>query len=311
MGQCRQLRLMVMVACLAALSGCLSASPAGGSTHGESPPAEVDGERFPSSGKPEDNIPSGHDENGTGDDERMAPQAAVLPRRVLLTDCLAFRVGSNWLAAAYPEQPPNGWDRHDIFPVVSSYFEVLECHRITWGPFERGPIAFLFDTTTNLNAPVNCTDAAFNTHRLGVTWAVSDPEIERALARTTDTPVELLDYEISSQDLAEVDQYTVRAFAEPLGESRLVLHAQGTQSAVSLFGHRILWPTAAGVTVLDVITNQQAPSLQAHAATGFMGEGTLHGRTWGTTPTGIATLQYASSIEVSISKFPDLQCSDP
>lgn len=69
---------------------------------------------------------------------------------------------------------------------------MAECNRISWGPFERGPIRLLFELHDRLNPPGNCTnhdgtDGFISLWILNSLW-IDDEELANYLKVTYDLP---------------------------------------------------------------------------------------------------------------------------
>ncbi len=237
------------------------------------------------------------------------PGPDLLPARILFTDCTGFEAKSHWPSAVHPEQPPEGWGRDALFPSTTSRFHVVECHRITWGPFERGPVSFVIDSTNNIDAPPRCTNAATHVEDLGLQFGFSDEEVQGVLREQLGIAPSNLTVTRVSQPLGEATRHTVTADAPPLGRSEISILAHDDIQGAYRSSIRYFWPTSEGLTMLDLEVTGLRPTIDPRATVGTMGAGTLHGRTYGPIMAGGSVLYNSASIDLHVTKFEDLECS--
>lgn len=153
----RPLLLVVWAACLTAGCAHPAATPAPTSSVAPAGPSHPIDEPIPS-----------------------LPTSVPPTSRLALSDCSGSEGAADWLGASSPARHPPGWSP-SATPGMRVHIAVLECQRIAWSRFERGPVRWVLELHDSFRPASRCME-----NRTGVAWMVqslwvSDPEVGSAL----------------------------------------------------------------------------------------------------------------------------------
>lgn len=116
------------------------------------------------------------------------PPAAPDVAGLELTDCVGWTVLAPAALGAGGSPVPAGWESAD--PMHSVRLEGVECQRVAAGPFERGPVRFVYDAHDRAAPPQACLpdDGSFEAFGvLGTLW-IDDAALASFLADTYGMP---------------------------------------------------------------------------------------------------------------------------
>jgi hypothetical protein len=94
------------------------------------------------------------------------------------TSCDGFVMILDGPNALYPGRPVADWGQNPNSPDNEMQHQVLRCERISWGPFERGPVYVIQEWQGNFDLPDSCRGSNNGNRALESIW-FSDPDIAR------------------------------------------------------------------------------------------------------------------------------------
>jgi hypothetical protein len=147
------------------------------------------------------------------------------------------------------------------------------CNRVAVGPFERGPVTFVFDTHTNAEFPEECiagNNPGTTTEVLHIAL-VDDAEVAAFLSVTYGMPVLAAEMTQDAQPATppNVHTWTWKVGDQP--ESKLSVVEDGAAATPPEGSNRFYWAAAGGIGSLRLAYERTAPLAVGNRA----GEGTL------------------------------------
>lgn len=213
---------------------------------------------------------------------------------IILSDCTGFDATTE----ATPKQiapgtPPPGWEPDDpANDFTQTFYGGAECNRIHVGPYERGPLRFVWDGHTNADIPAACvTNQTALTHlQILNVFAINDPDIVDFLKKHYGFPAIYAEIQVQPQSLGGPLVERAWSWAPP-GQpaSKLNVLDDGTSQPHN-FADRFWFLHGNGLGQLDVdytrtvqaltgrpsYGSMQAPMLMPPPAGNFVGTATYY-----------------------------------
>src|ERR1051325_8497988 len=134
------------------------------------------------------------------------PTNGTFLQKLALSQCTGFyAVTEGMPKAVAPGQAPSGWESTDPVNSVSVVFmDGYLCHRIHVGPYERGPIAMVWDAHDNADIPDACLQGTTGpTHsQIFNVLLINDSQIATYLQQQYGLPAQYADIDVSAQSAA-------------------------------------------------------------------------------------------------------------
>lgn len=235
-----------------------------------------------------------------------------------LTGCEGGGVNLNAPKAIMPGSAPEGWqtnpDTNNPFPLNAAHVELFQCDRISWGPFERGPLYIMTETHVNFTAPESCRQnrTFIDTVILESIW-FSDAEVAAFANATFAMKAYFADFNSTFSPVGDVRHWTW-TWALPGGQtSEISYYDSGQQiNATENPVHREYWDNGPGVSYLEWSQTDSYNILNG-VATGALHDPLLWGRSSPNPQYAAVTAsrEYDASASSNIARFADNQCLQP
>jgi hypothetical protein len=211
-------------------------------------------------------------------------------------------------AALYPSSAPAGWGP-GATPVVDLRISLLECARVSWGPFERGPVLIAQEWRDDFRAPAACAGRGSELRFILESIWFSDPHLA-GHAAGLGMPAGAAEF-TRTLDGARHGW----AWGPPGHEPSRATFAEAPASRqrVDEFARRLLWADGAGVGALDLRTTSLSDQADPYLAAGALRPPTLYGRAhavpdFASAPAGLVLGLEAAGV---LTRYGDSACSGP
>jgi hypothetical protein len=209
-----------------------------------------------------------------------------------------------------PGRPPAGWPPAPGGVGSDTYVDAFQCARVSWGPYERGPINMIMETHTNLDAPAKCRTGTFDVQEALASWWVGDADLAVYLNKTLGLNVRHANVDIKTTTMSGTTAISATWSDESSKPSSMasqeIDQAEGTLPLV----HRIFWNAHGGIVQFDlrnaptfsnlqpavIPTTMNPPMLNSQLPSPFMAR---------------ATLAPQDSVTGTLVHYGDLQCAQP
>ncbi|MHB8634061.1 MAG: hypothetical protein ACYDBQ_08875 [Thermoplasmatota archaeon] len=187
-----------------------------------------------------------------------APAPVTAPPSDLhLSNCVGASLTNDYPGSTGPGGAPPGWE-HTGQAGSSVYLDLYRCQRFSWGAFERGPVALVWDAHDNANFPPAClSDPKEHFDRYGL-WGhliVGDKAVARALNTTLGLPALAGDVELNDSQSAL--SWTWRA--ENGTPSHLEVLYQAASTYPYQVAHKLFW--MAGGHLFSILLERTSQSV--------------------------------------------------
>lgn len=241
---------------------------------------------------------SGGSVNGTG--------GAAFARIVAFNRCQGFHTSFDYPPGMAPANPPGNWRASVTTTAV--YLTFLECDRVSWGPYERGPIRMIWEKHNNFQPPSTCQEGAWDLYEALASLWVSDQDLARYLNATygmTTHYTEITSTTTSNGVLLHMNW----TWALP-GQTSSSLSVNDAQEFVGPAPEiiRIAWSSDSRLFVLDYAETDQLSAPLTDLAFGVLQPPMLYTKAGTRQYAGDATMSQAIQVSASIQGFSDYLC---
>lgn len=134
-----------------------------------------------------------------------------IPEKMSATDCTGPDTLVYGPTEVFSQAMPPGWEEGEDEPLTDVFLRLFECQKISWGPFERGPVTMLAEIHGSLNAPQSCLEDhphdAVAYRWLASLW-FSDADIANWVAATYGAPVYYGEFETAHEMNPALETHT-------------------------------------------------------------------------------------------------------
>jgi len=206
---------------------------------------------------------------------------------------------------------PAGWEG-DGNPLHSVRVTVLECVRVSWGPFERGPVSLVMEWRDDLQPPPACM-ANVGTHLVLASIGFSDPELATYAKGTAGMPAGLAAFASQEVPVGPVAQREWRWGPPGAAPSLLAVPAAGDFPFWDEQLHRLHWADGDGVSRLDLRYNYTTGSVDPKGAWGELRPPMLYGQANPVAAFASTSAGRLEGLEAqgTVERFGDPQCGPP
>ncbi len=294
------LRPLSLLAITMLLAGCMSGSVAV-SPEGDPPETET-GTRNSAPSNTVTGVANGPASGGTN----------VTPRTVAWTGCSGGNTGFIWPESTGPGDTPPGWEGQadGAFGSTVGIF-LVECERLSWGPFERGPIRMVWELHDRFRAPAKCSEGNYTLMWVLASMWFDDKDVAKYVGETYGAPTQYspIDVRYANASIRHEATWTWGLEGHP-ASSLAFAQFDSPPNGVRIVDE-IAWAHNTTVTLLTLDTISHNVQGQQVLAPGEMHYPMLYAQTGQTDYLG--TADYWDSVELSatIRQFGDLQCEQP
>jgi hypothetical protein len=197
-----------------------------------------------------------------------APSNATQISGIELSNCTAFDSSTGpFPRAIAPGQAPPGWEPKAASSSMSYVFMLgYDCHRISVGPHERGPVRIIVDGHDNADTPTDCAaNAPMGSSRIIIsTLLISDRELASYLHTALGLPA--INATIQNQTISNgASTWTWNVAG---GSASKVMVVDNMVSASNDQSDRFYWQRGSGIGILDFKYTRQGPAYTNRAAYG-------------------------------------------
>jgi hypothetical protein len=190
------------------------------------------------------------------------------------------------------------------------------CDRISWGPFERGPISLVQEWQSNFDDPQKCQEGRKGTRVALESIGFSDPEIANYARQVHGMNAYAANFTFAVTPATPSGggkTWTWTWTPDGAEQSRMTVHdLQLGKNATPTFDHRVYWFNGQGISYMDYTETVEASGILTGPAEGVLAPPMMYGKT------GVAqftdpgsNLQDHSSFSGTITRFGDSQCEHP
>lgn len=244
-----------------------------------------------------------------------APPLPPLAFQLVLNDCKGIRSLYTFPGDTAPagDEVPPGWEQEAPASTDQSVI-IVECGRLSLGPFERGPIRMLIESHTKANAPPKCLDyepAVGEADVLRGIW-FDDPEVAAYLAQEWNMAVHVgsFEYEETTQGGVSVRKWTWSEAGGPVSEldySRTETAEGGNPSQ-----QRFFWHSGGAALMLDLVMDDKQPLVTPYTTAGWFRAPMMQAEAGVELYAGVSSLvDPGAAYTGTFHRFRDLQCSEP
>lgn len=247
----------------------------------------------------------------TGHSASLPPAApATSVNHIELSGCDGLVIALAGPAALYPGSVPPGWESGEA--VTTVHVEAERCQRLSWGPFERGPIDILQEWHEGFAAPGTCSDPSrYDLDLMLQSIWFSDPEVAAYARDAHGMPALAATFGRAEQDLGAVRRWTWSWSVPGHPESRVEFDEGPETNRTTEVVQRVFWPDGGGVGFLDESVSYEGKDLSRLAA-GTLQAPLLHGRAMPEPGFAApATREAHASASATIARFRDTACLEP
>ena len=237
--------------------------------------------------------------------------ASTEPRTVAFEECHGMGTLFAYPRDSGPGQPPGNWSKTKSWrsEIMMLFYE---CNEVSWGPFQRGPIRFIWETHTNLNAPENCRTGEY-THvaALHALW-VDDAELATYLNDTYGMPTRYATIAAHDNRTGGIQRAQWRWGIQGNPESSIQFSQAIVTPGPVDHSDRLVW--FQGDTTLWVLTLNQTLTYsngQTALTPGTLRPPTLYASSGSEDYVGRGSADLGAILSASIAKFGDSACAQP
>lgn len=185
------------------------------------------------------------------------------------------------------------------------------CERISWGPFERGPVHMLWELHSNVDAPDPCYVGEWNSFRVLQALWIDDAEIAAYVNSTYGAVTKVAQFQDMDErtSTSQEVEWTWSVDGQPKSTIR---YTQGNSTAyVAPIMERILWTSGNSVWMFNFMQERMFTNTQTYLTPGELHPPMLWSETGATTYVGRGVAYVSATLSASILKFSDLACTKP
>ena len=212
-------------------------------------------------------------------DETSDSPPREIPFEVFWSDCHGIRTAFTFPLDTNPVDHPPGWEPEGRAGSELGV-EVYECQRVSWGPFERGPVHFLFELHGELDPPEKCTEGDPNFIRAFTSFWTDDASLGQYLDDVYDLPVIVGNFTetvTSNPETREIHWVWNTNGSQP---SEVSVHTVGEEKQ-SWGGNlvRMYWFNATHLSYMDIDDDVRGYKVSSILSPGTMSEPMVFSRT--------------------------------
>lgn len=243
--------------------------------------------------------------------ESAAPQMTArqeyssgIPLNAFLTDCSVWTTLLTGPKGTFGGPLPPGWQELEV-PMATIAMELMACHRISWGAFERGPVHIIFDFTEEGRPPAQCLAGDFDRYQILRNLIVDDPEVAAWLARSYGLPAIFSPISLSNSS----DLPTRWSWGEP--ESLLEhINPSLSDGTDSVFTHRFFWFNETELSYIDMTERGFEIDPTSPIASGALRQPMQFARTGLPLYSGLLDLTLKMDANLSLARFSNFNCEN-
>jgi hypothetical protein len=211
---------------------------------------------------------------------------------------------------------PRDWSASQDNSAVagSLLYAILTCERVSWGPFERGPVALMLEWHNDFEAPAKCAEGDFMGGMILSALWFDDADLASYARDQFGMPAQVaeIDYTISPT----ADLQTAHAtWKLPGGElSEAFMHERLDFMFTDETNWRVFWDNGVGVSYFNIHLEYDTPQESLGVAYGTLAPPMLYGTNMPDSrfeTAGQTDLMLDGDVSAEISRFGDLQCGKP
>lgn len=236
-------------------------------------------------------------------------ESDALPVELLWTNCQGIYTWFVWPLETNPATAFDGWEATPR-EATEVRMMAVECERVSWGDFVRGPIRFVFDYHNDLMPPPTCTVSTHHAWILNAVWT-DDAEVADQLARVEGMPVQVSPIEVTVQGTAAVHiaaaswaSSTLSVQQEPMDQEPAIMGLP-----LRLFWKNPLGGVSAVYFVTDLVDGPAYPS--ERLATGTIAAPMIMSNLAGGQYAGPGFMFYGGNFGGDLNRYEDLRCGQP
>lgn len=250
--------------------------------------------------------------------ETPFPAPEPTANEIRWSSCTGLGIGIETPAPLVNGARPLGWEKSaDILnaAITDLYYTVIQCERVSWGSFERGPVFTMMERHNDFEAPEKCREDAGQLRVIVQSIWFSDPDLVEFARTRFGMPAFLgeFGFNFSTTASAQMSIWTwklpggnVSEMSFPSRDDALLNTAEPVW--------RQYWIDGEGVSYMDLNEHFQTPEPAPGAAYGRLPSPMLWGQSMPEdsffTPDR-ADQKLEASYSASISRFGDLECNEP
>lgn len=265
----------------------------------------------PGDGPRESSTPTAEPPIGTSSSSTTAtnppPTLDEVPLDAFLSDCRRWNSAIVGPANVFGGSSPEGWERATASTLLMGF---LECDRVSWGSFERGPVHVLMEFTEDSFAPLTCQQGDFDRYHILRSLWIDDETVASWIKATYGIPALVGDFAVADPG-GLVETWT---WSQPGGESSEMTFQDPppTQNTPLTYIHRAFWFNETGVSYMDIREEYLNDDYSSPAAYGMLRPPMQYASMTGQTAfSGIVDYTPSADEAFSISRFGDLDCQKP
>jgi hypothetical protein len=205
---------------------------------------------------------------------------------------------------------PPGWSVPS--PITNYRVEEWKCDRISWGPFERGPIYIMQETTADFTDPDAChPEPRWDRQILESIW-FSDAALVDYARTNFSMPASYAEFTSAQMGTPAVTEFQV-AWTPP-GKEKSTITIDATTNRIDNAGdflHRLYWWNGEGISYVDYHELMKFSEADSGASYGMFMEPLLWGK-YMPRPEYVSRAsahQYEASLTSTFGRFKDAQCN--
>ncbi|MEA3143757.1 MAG: hypothetical protein QOG31_1081 [Thermoplasmata archaeon] len=228
-----------------------------------------------------------------------------------LTDCVGQFTDFTFPGDTNPGQHPPGWNRETERPTSGIIMESWKCQRVSWGPFERGPVSMLFESHTNGFSPPKCQIKATGTEAILTSWWISDADLAAYAQTMYHAPALFGTFDFTASNVGPIIQHKISwGLPGKPASSFDVVEGQDYRPADPSPLLRVFWFDNSTVHLMDQYAINSLPNSPGDLVTGKMYPPMLMAKT---TENYVSEGEWYrdSRLSADFASFKDLQCNEP
>jgi hypothetical protein len=191
------------------------------------------------------------------------------------TGCHGGTVNVYGPSRLYPSSAPAGWEPA-AEGVTTIRVGLLQCDRVSWGPFERGPVFIAQEWRDDFRAPDACRGDASELRFLLESIWFSDAELAEHARAAHGMPAHEGIFGVAAG--AGGEEWTWGPRGETPSSLTFPERANAAGDRTDTLLRRLYWAEGDGVAALDLRYSSSGDSLDHGLAAGFLHPPTLYGR---------------------------------
>ncbi len=230
--------------------------------------------------------------------------------RLSLDDCQGARVVAHVPRAVFPTNPPPGWEATSPTPTSAVAYIGLQCSRMAWGPFERGPVGIQLELHQFYWAPEKCREGEYSADYLIHRWVVTDNELATALHDKLGVSAVAGNLTVAREPLGPITHHRIAWMAESDLHGDLELYAGEPEPSPVARTNRFFIVDSQRVVSIEWERNYHVVDARYEdpLVTGTLGQDTLYAQVYGTQFIGLGDAVHDQTVTATITTYDNLLC---